>query len=357
MIDINNKNEIIKLLNSSNEKQQNLWTEAVNIRNSTVGNKVYLRGLIEFSNICQKNCFYCGIRSGNTNVKRYRMNINDIMSCVDFIWNNGIQSVVLQSGELDTDDFKNYLRVIVKTIKSKYKNIAITLSSGEFDYDFYNELHNLGVERYLLRIESSNKDFYSKIHPNTHNFEKRKQCLFDMQKIGYQVGTGNMIGVPNQTDDIIYEDLKFFVNNNFDMFGLGPYIIHTETPLGTEENVVWWEENKNKILNKTLNFISILRLLRPTVNIATATALDVINQDGRIMALKAGANVIMPSITPNENKQNYFLYQNKPNVDDKCDHILAQVCKKIELANMVPAFNERGSSLFYKQKNENNGTI
>ncbi len=357
MVDINDKNLIIKLLNSKNEEQQNLWTKAVSIRDSTVGNKVYLRGLIEFSNICQKNCFYCGIRSENANVKRYRMNIDSIMSCVDFIWNNRIRSVVLQSGELDTKDFKSYLKIIVRTIKSKYKNIAITVSSGEFDYDFYNELHDLGVERYLLRIESSDKNFYSNIHPDTHSFEKRKQCLFDMQKIGYQVGTGNMIGIPNQTDDIIYEDLKFFVNNNFDMFGLGPYVMHTETPLGTKENIIWWEENKNNILNKTLNFISILRILRPTVNIATATALDVINKDGRIMALKAGANVIMPSITPNENKQNYFLYQNKPNVDDGYDHILAQVCKKIELANMVPAFNERGSSLFYKQKNNKDVTI
>ena len=171
-----------------------------------------------------------------------------------------------------------------------------------------------------------------------------------MQKIGYQVGTGNMIGVPEQTDDIIIDDLLFFVENNFDMFGLGPYIIHTETPIATQENIKYWDKNKENILNKTLNFIALLRIMRPTVNIATATALDVLNVDGRTMALQSGANVIMPSITPKMNKQNYFLYQNKPSVDDDCETILEQVNNKIKKANMIPAYGEVGNSLFYYEK-------
>ena len=344
------KNEIKELLNLKGQEKEKLHEQAVIIRNNNIGNKVYLRGLIEFSNICQKNCLYCGIRSGNKNVNRYRLSIDEIMSCVDFTWNNNIKSVALQSGEIDSIEFRDYLRNIIKTIKLKYPNIVITLSCGEYDYDFYKELYDLGVERYLLRIESSNKNFYSKIHPNSHSFENRKKCLFDMQKIGYQVGTGNMIGVPEQTDDIIAEDLLFFVENNFHMFGLGPYIIHTETPIASQENIKYWNKNKENILNKTLNFIALLRIMRPTVNIATATALDVLNIDGRTMALQAGANVIMPSITPKISKQNYFLYQNKPSVDDDCETILEQVNNKVKKANMIPAYGEVGNSLFYYMK-------
>lgn len=352
-IDFNNINELIRVLNFQGKEQEELWLTARNIRNNTIGNKVYLRGLIEFSNICRKNCLYCGIRSGNTNVKRYRLSIDEIMECVDFIWNKNIPSIVLQSGELINDEFKEYLMNIIKAIKAKYPKIIITLSSGEFDYNFYKLLKDIGIDRYLLRIETSNPDFYSKIHPSDHIFEVRKQCLFDMQKANYQVGTGNIIGIPNQTDLDIINDLKFFINGKFDMFGLGPYIIHTETPLATKENINWWNKNKEVILNKTLNFIAMLRIAIPTANIATATALDVISPNGRTNALKAGANVIMPSITPISNKQNYLLYQNKPNVDDERTTIIAQMEDKIKKADMIPAYGEVGSSLHYINKNNN----
>jgi len=341
---------LAELLNSTGERQNNLWESAVEVRNKTVDNRVYIRGLIEFSNICQKNCLYCGIRSGNFNVKRYRLTIDEIMSCVDFIWKNGVPSIVLQSGELTNDDFRKYLVSVIKAIKEKYQDMSITLSSGEFDYDFYKHLNNLGVNRYLLRIETSNPEFYAKIHPVDHLYKNRKQCLFDLKKAGYQVGTGNMIGVHGQTDEDIINDLYFFVENDFDMFGLGPYIIHMETPLATEENINWWNKNKNDILNKTLNFIAMLRIAMPTVNIATATALDVISPEGRINALKAGANVIMPSITPASNKQNYLLYQNKPNVDDDGKLVIKQMEEKIRAANMIPAYGESGTSLHFKNR-------
>ena len=351
LLDYNN-DYLIDILNSTGEKQQELWNKAVEIRNKNVGNKVYIRGLIEFSNICRKNCLYCGIRAGNSNVKRYRLTIDEIMECVDFIFTNNIPSIVLQSGEMVNDEFKEYLISIIKTIKGKYKNAVITLSSGEFDYEFYKLLHDLGVERYLLRIESSNPELYSKIHPSDHSHKIRKQCLLDLKKANYQVGTGNMIGVPQQTDNDIINDLRFFVENDFDMFGLGPYIIHTETPLATKENIKNWNREKDNILNKTLNFIAMLRICMPNVNIATATALDVISPNGRISALKAGANVIMPSITPIKNKQNYLLYQNKPNVDDERETIIQQMEAKIRKANMIPAYNEAGSSLHYKDRNK-----
>ena len=349
--DLDNTEELIEILNYEGQEQNELWQTAREIRNQTVGNKVYLRGIIEFSNICRKNCLYCGIRSGNSNVQRYRLSIEDIMECTDFIIQNNIPSIVLQSGEIVNDEFKEYLIDIIKTIKNKYPKIMITLSSGEFDYEFYKLLKDLGVDMYLLRIETSNPEFYSKIHPQDHYYKVREQCLFDLKKANYQVGTGNMIGIPGQTDLDIINDLRFFVKNDFDMFGLGPYIIHTETPLATKENIENWNKNKFKILNKTLNFIAMLRIAMPTANIATATALDVISNDGRVNALRAGANVIMPSITPISNKQNYLLYQNKPNVDDERTTIIKQMEEKIKKANMIPAYNEVGSSLHYKARN------
>ncbi len=345
-----NNNELISLLNLEGDSQLELWKTARDIRDTTIGNKVYLRGLIEFSNICKKNCLYCGIRSGNQNVKRYRLEIEEIMECVDFIVKNNIPSIVLQSGELVNEEFKKYLVEIVKTIKNKYKDISITLSSGEFEYDFYKKLNDLGVNRYLLRIEASNPVLYSKIHPEDHIYKKREESLFNLKKVGYQVGTGNMIGIFNQTDEDIIKDLKFFIDGDFDMFGLGPYIIHTETPLATKKNIEKWNKNKDKILSKTLNFIAMLRIAMPDVNIATATALDVISKDGRINALKAGANVIMPSITPVSNKQNYLLYQDKPNVDDERETIIKQMEEKIAKAGMVAGYNESGSSLHFQNR-------
>lgn len=351
-IDLNDNYNLIRFLNLKGKEQRELWATAEKIRNNCIGNKVYLRGLIEFSNICRKNCLYCGIRSGNLNVKRYRLTIEEIIDCVNFIVSNNITSVVLQSGELVNNEFKEYLVNIIKTIKNRYPNLKITLSSGEFTFDFYKLLKDLGVERYLLRIETSNRDFYSKIHPADHLYNVRKECLFDLKKAGYQIGTGNMIGIPEQSDEDIINDLKFFIENDFDMFGLGPYIIHTETPLATKKNIEWWNNNKENILNKTLNFIAMLRIAMPTVNIATATALDVISKKGRINALKAGANVIMPSITPITNKQNYLLYQNKPNVDDERSTIIEQMEEKIKKANMVAVYGKSGTSLHFKNRNK-----
>ena len=352
LLELNNK-ELIKLLNSIDKEQQDLWEEAKNIRNKTIGNDVYIRGLIEFSNICEKNCLYCGIRNGNDKVSRYFLTEEDIFECIDFIWKNNIVSICLQSGEVKTTNFKNRLLYLIEKIKKKYKTITITISCGEFEYDFYKNLFDAGADRYLIRIETSNPILYSKLHPKNHSYNIRKQCLFDLKNIGYQVGTGNMIGIPFQNDNDIINDLRFFVENDFDMFGLGPYIIHTQTPLATQENIDNWNKNKEKILSKTLNFIAMLRICMPNCNIASATALDVISPNGRINALKAGANVIMPSITPLKNKNDYLLYQNKPNVDDERETIIYQMENKIKSSNMNIGYNLHGNSIHYQERMKN----
>ena len=350
--------ELIKILNYKGEKQQELWNYSKNIKNKIFSNGVFIRGLIEFSNICQKNCLYCGIRKDNNKVKRYRLDLKDIIECVDFTVNNGIKSIVLQSGELTTESFKDYLRILIKTIKTKYDFLNITLSCGEFDYNFFKELRELGVNRYLLRIETSNPELYKKLHPSDHYYQKRLQALYDLDKSDYQVGTGDMIGTPNQTDNDIINDLRFFVDEKFDMYGLGPYIIHTDTPLATKENIDNWNKNKEDILNKTLNFLCMLRICVPIANIAAATALDVLSDNGRLTALKIASNVIMPAITPKNNRKNYQLYQNKPNIDDDGDQTMKLLQKNLENNGLKIIYTNKDSSLHYINKTKNrNGTI
>lgn len=356
---INLSNEELKqILNYTGIKQQELWNYSKSVKESIFKNKVYIRGLIEFSNICQKNCLYCGIRKDNSKVKRYRLSVEEIMECVDFIVNNKIQSIVLQSGELDNDNFKDYLREIIKTIKNRYNFVNITLSSGEYDYEFYKELKDLGVNRYLLRIETSNEELYKKLHLESHKHKIRLQCLKDLAKNNYQVGTGNMIGAPYQTDDDIINDLRFFVENDFDMFGLGPYIIHNDTPLATKENVEQWQKNKDVILNKTLNFLCMLRICMPTVNIAAATALDVLSPKGRLIALQIASNVAMPAITPKTNRNNYQLYQNKPNIDNDGEETIKMFNDNMNKNKLEIVYSNNDSSLHFINKiKNNNGTI
>jgi biotin synthase len=320
------------------------------VREKTIGKNVYFRGIIEFSNICEKDCHYCGIRKSNTKVNRYRMNMDEIKSCLDFVRRAQYGSVVLQSGELTTQTARDFLFNIVRLINKEYPELGITLSCGELDYELLRELRAAGAHRYLIRIETSVPKLYKKLHPADHSLERRVQCLKDLRELGFQVGCGNMIGLPGQTISDIFADLKFFMEMDFDMFGLGPYVIHKDTPLGNPANQKRWNENKEKIFNMALNFIAILRILMPTCNIAAATALDVFEKQGRVMALKAGANVIMPSVTPNKYRNDYLLYQNKPCVDGHAHICSGCVVKKVEIAGLKPVMSERGNSLHYEKR-------
>lgn len=342
-----NRHNLKHHLKATGNSQQELFAEANRIRQQEIGTNVYFRGIIEFSNICEKNCYYCGIRRDNKKTNRYMMNMEEIEKCLDFIQKANYGSVVLQSGELTTPASKEFLLNLVEFTHKHYPKMGITLSCGEFDYDFLKQLRKAGAHRYLLRIETSVPPLYKKLHPDDHSLAKRKQCLQNLKKLNYQVGCGNMIGLPGQTLDNMISDLQFFKEMDFDMFGLGPYVIHKDTPLGTDKNQKWWHENKENIFNMTLNFIALLRILIPTCNIAAATALDVFRPDGRIMALKAGANIIMPSVTPQKYRNDYLLYQNKPCVDGNAERCYRCIIKKTRSAHLNPVLGEQGNALHY----------
>jgi biotin synthase len=343
-IDFTSRKELKRYLNSEGSLQKELSDEANRIRKESIGNSVYFRGIIEFSNICENDCYYCGIRKSNKNVERYMMTMEEIDECLKFIEKAKYGSVVLQSGEMTYKKAREFILECVKHIHSNYPTMGITLSLGELSYEDLKELKKAGAHRYLLRIETSVPELYRKLHPEYQSLEKRKQCLKDLKSLDYQVGCGNMIGTPGQTDDDILEDLMFFKNEDFDMFGLGPYVIHEDTPLSTPEVCKWWEEEKEHIYQKTLNFISMLRILMPSCNIASATALDVFHSFGRIAALRAGANVIMPSVTPNKYREDYLLYQDKPCIDGNAERCSNCIVRKVKNAKLDPALEVQGNS-------------
>ncbi len=346
--------DLKKYLQAKGVLQTELFDRANKTRERAIGNAVHFRGIIEFSNQCEKNCNYCGIRSGNQKIERYCMTLAEIKESLDFIDKVKYGSVVLQSGELTSPSSKKFLLDIVQLIHQEYPQIGITLSCGELDYDFLKELKESGAHRYLLRIETSNPELYTKIHPASHSFEHRIQTLKDLKKLDYQVGCGNMVGIPGQTIEDLIADLHFFKKMDFDMFGLGPYVIHKDTPLGNEKNQKWWIKNKEEIFNTTLNFIALLRLLIPTANIATATALDVFKPQGRVLALNAGANIIMPSVTPKKYRDKYLLYQDKPCVDEDPQDCTPCTIEKVRIARLTPVLGKQGNSLHYQNRIKNN---
>lgn len=339
--------DIKKLLTVDGGEQEDLFGLANKVRKEEVGENIYFRGIIEFANFCEKDCVYCGIRKSNENVERFWMGEEEIIECLRFIHNAGYGSVVLQSGELQNDKFKNFLLDVVGYIQKIYPDMGVTVSCGEFEYDYYKKLREAGAHRYLLRIETSSRSLFKKLHPDG-DFETRYKCLLGLKELGYQVGTGIMTGLPGQTDEDLVEDLKFFLENDFDMYGLGPYVVHEDTPLVTENVKLEWEKNRSEIFNKTLNFIALMRIILKDVNIAAGTALDVFDPLGRMKALKAGANVVMPSVTPRMYRDKYLLYQNKPCIDEDAEKCKDCMYNKVSAAGFKPMLGVRGDSLHFK---------
>lgn len=331
-------------LTATGERQRALHARAHRVRLAHAGDAVYFRGIIEFSNICEKNCSYCGIRRGNRNVHRYHMSLEEVLACVAFVDRVRYGSVVLQSGELTYPAEKEFLLTLVRAIRERHPRMGITLSLGEHEAAFLRQLRDAGAHRYLLRIETSVPRLYTSLHPADHSLRARKRCLRNLRRLGYQTGCGNMIGLPGQTLDDIIADLLYFVREDFDMFGLGPYVIHAETPLATRSNVTWWREHKEEIFQRTLNTIALLRILMPTSNIAAATALDVFHKDGREQALRVGANILMPSVTPTPYRGDYLLYQDKPCVDGNAEKCSGCIIRKVSRAGLRPVLDVQGTS-------------
>ncbi|MCL2561136.1 MAG: [FeFe] hydrogenase H-cluster radical SAM maturase HydE [Rikenellaceae bacterium] len=302
------RDEIIDLLNSEGEAAARLFERAAAVRDKTIGNGIYLRGLIEYSNLCVKNCLYCGIRR-DAECERYTLTRGQVLAAAEHAWRERFGSVVLQGGENRLSAYIADIERLVKDIKTLSRGeLGITLSLGEQSLDTYRRWFAAGAHRYLLRIETSNRALFERIHPaEDGEFDTRLQALHDLRAAGYQVGTGVMIGLPGQTVEDLADDLLFMRALDIDMCGMGPYIPSAGTPLAAQ--AVWPAERR---MNLTLNMIAVLRLLMPDINIAATTALQAIVPDGRLRAVAAGANVIMPNLTPDALRKNYSLYDNKP---------------------------------------------
>ncbi len=293
-------NELNALLESSGLDEL-LFSSADAIRRKIYGDEVYIRGLIEFTNYCKNNCYYCGIRKYNKKAVRYRLSKDEIMSCCSEGYSLGFRTFVLQGGE---DPYYNDKLIceIVSEIRERYSDCAITLSIGEKSKESYRAYFNAGANRYLLRHETADEEHYKKLHPESMSLQKRKQCLFELKEIGYQVGSGFMVGSPYQTTENLISDIRFLQRLKPDMIGIGPYINHAQTPFA---------DFANGSLELTLRLISVLRLIFPYALIPATTALGTIHPQGRELGLKAGANVVMPNLSPVKVRKLYDLYENK----------------------------------------------
>ena len=291
--------------------EEALREEAFRIKVTTVGPEVYLRGLIEISNICAKDCLYCGIRRG-ISCGRYELSDEEVLSCARVAAQRRFGSVVIQGGERTDAAFVRKITRLLKAIKAVDTGndppLGITLSLGEQPREVYEEWFDAGAHRYLLRIESSNPDLYRRIHPAGHSYDRRLRALYDLREIGYQAGTGAMIGMPFQTAEDMADDLLFYKEFDAPMIGMGPYVPHPETPL-TLSGAPYPSAGRRFALG--LKMIALLRLLMPDINIAAATALEALDPRGREKGLLSGANVIMPNITPEEQMVKYNLYDRK----------------------------------------------
>jgi biotin synthase len=342
--------DIIYLLGLQGQDKTRLFEHASQIKEKEVGNRVFFRGLIEFSNICKKNCLYCGIRHDNKLVTRYNLTDDEIISAARFAAENKYGSLVLQSGELETHNFtKRVTRLLKKIHKTTRGELRITLSCGEQERNIYRQWYESGAHRYLLRIESSNPVLYGKLHPmdDQHAFQRRMDCLSSLQETGYQVGTGVMIGLPFQTRDDLANDLLFMEQFKIDMVGMGPYLEHKETPLYNFRPILVPREERFQL---TLKMIAVLRIMMKNINIAATTALQVIDPLGREKAIKIGANVIMPNITPGNHRDDYLLYQDKPCTDENASDCKTCLEARIALANNQIAYGEWGDSEFFKTR-------
>ncbi len=343
--------DIVKLLSAEGDDLKTLFDFAKNVKNRHVGNKVYLRGLVEYSNKCRKNCFYCGIRSGNANVSRYTVGEDEVVQSAVYIRKLGYGSMVLQSGELMTEKFVEDIERILKRIhEATDHQIGITLSLGEQTEETFRRWFDAGAKRYLLRIESSNRELYYRLHPNddTHKYENRLESLRLLRKTGYQVGSGVMIGLPFQTLDNLAEDLLFLKNIDVDMVGMGPYIEHDETPLYQYRNLLPSPETR---LELSLKMVAILRIMMNDINIAATTALQTLDPMAREKALMVGANIVMPNVTPQEFREQYFLYQNKTVVHDDAFTYHSQLEKSLNAIGCEIGYQSHGDSQHFAKRN------
>ena len=343
---------IKQLLSSEGQEEENLIRRGLEVKLAHLDNYVHLRGLIEFGNVCEKNCLYCGLRRGNGKIARYALSDEEVLSCARLAKDLGYGSVAMQSGERSDPEFVDRVERLVREIKKiDGGSLGITLSLGEQTEETYRRWFDAGAHRYLLRIESSNEELYYRIHPHDdkHSFRRRLDCLDILKSIGYQTGTGVMVGLPYQTVDHLAADLLFFKRMDVAMVGLGPYIPHPDTPLYRLKDLVPPAEERMRM---TLKMIAILRIMMPEINMVAATANQTIDPQGREKAIMAGANVIMPNLTPGEYRESYFIYPDKACVKDRPEQ--CSTCLDIRMAAIGHKilYNAWGDSLAFTKKHQ-----
>lgn len=297
-----------------------LGEEACKIREEVYGRSVYIRGLIEISNICKNDCYYCGIRKSNRECERYRLSEEEILSCCENGYKLGFRTFVLQGGE-DGHFTIPLLTSLIKNIKSLYPECAVTLSLGEKTKDEYQALFDAGADRYLLRHETADDNHYSFLHPSSLTLANRKKCLYDLKSIGFQTGCGFMTGSPGQTVSTLAKDLKFIEEFNPEMCGIGPFIPHKDTPFGKE---------KAGSVDFTCYLLSVIRIMHPHILLPATTALGTLEKNGREKGILAGANVIMPNLSPEEAKSRYMLYNNKLSTGAESAEMIELLKKQIK---------------------------
>lgn len=297
------KSEYLELLQywENEEVVKRLRTEAVRLRKQYYGDKVFTRGLIEFTNYCKNNCYYCGIRNGNRHVDRYRLTEDEILECCQTGYELGYHTFVLQGGE-DPYYHDERMEHIIRAVKNQFPDCALTLSLGEKSYESYRRFREAGADRYLLRHETADETLYRSLHPSSMSLKARKQCLFDLKELGYQVGAGFMVGAPGQTLEHLAEDLVFLQELQPQMIGIGPFVPHHDT--------IYAEEKAGSV-ELTLFLLSVIRIMFPKVLLPATTALGTMDPRGREKGLAAGANVVMPNLSPVKNRKLYELYDNK----------------------------------------------
>lgn len=326
------KKEIIRIiLSSDNQLSERLFAEARNVRNTIFGNKIHLRGIIEFSNFCRNDCFYCGIRLSNNYVVRYRIPKTEIVAFAERIYKNGIHTIVLQSGE-DYFYKSEDIAEVIKEIKKRV-DVAITLSIGERSKSELKKWAEIGADRYLLKHETSNKPLYEILHPG-QSYNERIELLQELKLIGYQIGSGNIIGLPGQSVEDIAEDILLCKDLDVDMASFSPFIPADNTPLSSV---------KPQEIQTVLKVMALARIVLRNVHIPATTALSTLHPDGRKLGLLAGANVIMPTFTPNEYRNNYMIYRNKPGAQDDPELKVLTIDKLLKELGLEQSF-EKGHS-------------
>ncbi len=327
-----------------------LFAAAYDVKVRKVGRSVSFRGLAEIGNVCAKDCLYCGIRKSNAHVGRYQMPADEIVACAEFAAREDYGSLVIQSGEIESESHTRFIEDVLRRIRPL--NLGVTLSLGEQEESVFQRWREAGASRYLLRIETSNRALYSRIHPQGHSWERRRNCLAALRRCGYQVGTGVMSGLPGQSFPDLANDIAFFGEIDADMIGMGPFIPHAETPLNDappSETLLLKPGADAKAvaaarLRLGLKMIAVARLYLHDVNIAAATALQALADDGREQGLRAGANVIMPNITDTRYRRSYQLYDGKPCLDENAT--ACRGCLQLRIASIgeTIAFGRRGDS-------------